>query len=95
MSEITAAAELDAQPTVRPSVEAVADCIAFASGPMGTHYYDYALKAARAVLALIGGRTEREVLAQGWDEGKRDVVNTHPSWWSTLPNPYRQEADHG
>ena len=30
-----------------------------------------ALKAARAVLALIGGRTEREVLAQGWDEGHR------------------------
>ena len=40
-------------PTVKPDRDTLATAIAFASGPMGTHYYDYALKAADAVIALL------------------------------------------
>ena len=49
---------------VKPSREDVARAIAAHSGPMGTHYFDVALAAADAVLALLPGRcapTEAEV----------------------------------
>lgn len=63
--------------------------------------------AAEAVLALIGGRTEREVLAQGWDEGvaialdravrQDDGIPLKLEYLNgtPIPNPYRSESDHG
>ena len=37
---------------------------------------------------------DAEAKAAAWDEGKATAVNAHPSWWRTLTNPYRSEADH-
>lgn len=70
--------------TVKPSEDQIANAIAFASGPMGTHYYDYALKAARAVLALPPGRTEAKVLRDaanrlGDEAASSDYLANHVS----------------
>ena len=92
---ITAAAELDAQQTVQPSVEDIERCLNAEFGPFLAHApYDPARfwrQSAHAVLALIGGRTEQEVLAQGWDEGYALGVN---HYFAFADNPYRQETDH-
>ena len=52
-----------------------------------------AKRETQAVLSLFGSQpTVREAKAEGWAEGKSAAVNVHPSWWSTLTNPYRSAA---
>lgn len=66
-----------AQPTVQPSIEEVARALFLQrypesggwNGPGWEKRRAPWLVRAEAILALIGGRTEAEVLAQGWDEG--------------------------
>lgn len=85
--------------TVQPSVEGVARAIYDCTG-LNRAVLEDAREIAQAVLALIGGRTEREVLAQGWDEGFKSareafgLTRTAPHD-PRVTNPYRQEADHG
>ena len=33
------------------------------------------------------------LLIAAWNEGRTAAVNTHPSWWGTLNNPYRGESN--
>lgn len=71
--------------TVQPSREKIAQIVG-----QGTRH------AADEILALLPGRTEREVLAQGWDEGAEFMDSDH--FWhdnAKACNPYRSEADHG
>lgn len=60
---------------------------------------DWTLACVSAVLALLPGRSEREVLAQGWDEGAYEGWRLYSESFETVKerNPYRtddrQEAD--
>ena len=95
---IDAVLELLPEPTVQPSVEDIERCLNAEFGPFLAHApYDPARfwrQSAHAVLALIGGRTEREVLAQGWDEGAEamdEIFYWHDGGREL--NPYRKEAN--
>ena len=78
---------------VQPSVETVAHAIYDCTG-LNRAVPEDAREIAEAVLALIGGRTEREALAQGWDEGA-EAMDENFYWHDggRELNPYREEAN--
>ena len=85
--------------TMQPSVETVAHAI-YDCTDLNRAVLEDAREIAEAVLALIGGHTERVVLAQGWDEGFKSareafgLTRTAPHD-PRVTNPYRQGASHG
>lgn len=42
-----------------------------------------------AWLAAHDAEVARAAAEKAWDEGRSAAVNSHPSWWPTLTNPYR------
>lgn len=91
---IDAVLELLPEPTVEEVAHAIYDCTG-----LNRAVPEDAREIAIAVLSLIGGRTEREVLAQGWDEGFEYAEYQHDgfrgaSGW-VKQNPYRSEANRG
>lgn len=97
-------------PTVKPSVEDVAAAIETETAAydpvtspergepeslLAADGSDMSLTAARAVLALLPGRTEAEVKAEAWDEWHSCEYPREEDHARFCINPYRKEADRG